>query len=105
MPFLIQRFLHPENQASRQAILTCFGQVFHALEKAEDVANLLAPYKDQLLAAMTIGLKETSSRESAISAMLHAVKLAGLLTAEELRFAVHVVNDVTFADSGNESSW
>ncbi len=105
LPFLIQRFLHPENVASRQATLTCFAQIFQALEKTEAATTLLAPYKDQLLGAMTTGLKDRSSRDPALAAFQHSVDIPKLFTAEELQFIVHTLNDVTFVHAENDLSW
>lgn len=64
-------------------------------------------YKDQILGALTVGLKTSNTRNNAINAFMHALDLEGFFTDEELGFIVHTVNAVTFepdVSSGDEAS-
>lgn len=74
-----------------------------ATETANSAAPALAPYKDEVLGVLTVGLQVPSGRKSALTGLLGMVQTKGLLTDEELGFTVHKVNELlTTGDAEDE---
>ena len=73
------------------------------LDTEESATPALAPYKDEVLGVMTVGLQVPSGRKSALTGLLGMVQTRSLLTDEELAFTVHKVNDLlTSGDTEDE---
>jgi DNA repair/transcription protein MET18/MMS19 len=67
--------------------------------ETETTGPALAPYKDEVLGVLTVGLKTASSRRPALAGLQGMATTENLLTDEELGFVVHNVNEILEADS------
>ncbi|KAL1745859.1 Dos2-interacting transcription regulator of RNA-Pol-II-domain-containing protein [Schizophyllum fasciatum] len=112
-PHLIKLFNTPDELSTRPAILQLLSEVIQASRdsslKGRDGAEVpLAPYKDEVLGAMTVGLKSSSSRPSALSGLTGVVTTPGLVTDDEIGFIVHNLSELVQAglteedESGDE---
>ena len=62
------------------------------LPAEEDIP--LAPYKDEVLGVLTVGLTAGSPAQPTLDGLKALVTTPGLLTDEELGFVVHKVNEL-----------
>ncbi|EPT02988.1 hypothetical protein FOMPIDRAFT_1142982 [Fomitopsis schrenkii] len=102
-PHLVKLFLDPDELPNRGPTLRLLADVIVAardsmpkdpevLPAEEDIP--LAPYKDEVLGVLTVGLTARSSAQSALDGLKALVTTRGLLTDEELGFVVHKVNEL-----------
>ncbi|CAE6532510.1 unnamed protein product [Rhizoctonia solani] len=100
VPFLIKQFHDPDEAAHRDPILAALRDVLHAARELKDdpcrgvAINFLEANKDAVLGALTSGLKAKVSRGSALSGLLQLSHIQGVLSVEEITFAVHNVNEL-----------
>lgn len=62
----------------------------------------LIPYKDEVLGAVSAGLRDIASRRSALIAIMGMVTTKNLFSDEELRFVVHIVNQALQEDDSDD---
>jgi DNA repair/transcription protein MET18/MMS19 len=100
-------FLSPDEIPNRPPILLLLADLINAArdsmsERLEDPEeerrSPLVPYKDEVLGAMSAGLRDVSSRRSALAGIMAMVTTKSLLSDEELGFVVHIVNEVLQKD-------
>ncbi|TRM60732.1 RNAPII transcription regulator C-terminal-domain-containing protein [Schizophyllum amplum] len=98
VPHLLKLFNTPDEISTRPAILQLLSEVIQAGRdsslKEVDGDAPLAPYKDEVLGAMTVGLKSPSSRPSALSGITGLVTTPGLITDDEIGFIVHNLSEL-----------
>ncbi|KAJ1306672.1 hypothetical protein OPQ81_007667 [Rhizoctonia solani] len=100
IPFLIKQFHDPDEAAHRDPILAALRDVLHAARELQDgpcrqvAVYFLAENKDATLGALTSGLKAKVSRGSALSGLLQLSHMGGVLSIEEMTFAVHNINEL-----------
>ena len=96
-------FLNPDELPNRAPTLRLLADVIVAardsmpkdhevLPAEEDIP--LAPYKDEVLGVLTVGLTAGSPALPALDGLKALVTTPGLLTDEELGFVVHKVNEL-----------
>ncbi|KAH9930313.1 ARM repeat-containing protein [Fomitopsis serialis] len=102
-PHLVKLFLNPDELPNRSPTLRLLADVIVAardsmpkdpeiLPAEEDIP--LAPYKDEVLGVLTVGLNAGSSAQPALDGLKALVTTRGLLADEELGFVVHKVNEL-----------
>ncbi|KAL1662729.1 RNAPII transcription regulator C-terminal-domain-containing protein [Schizophyllum commune] len=113
VPHLLKLFNSPDELSTRPAILQLLSEVIAAsrdstLISQDDKEVALAPYKDEVLGVLTVGLKSPSSRSSALSGLTGLVTTPGLITDDEVGFIVHNLSELVQAglteedDAGDE---
>lgn len=110
VPHLVKLFLDPDEASNRAPVLRLLADLIHAARQSslKDVSDkgeaaALAPYKDEVLGVLTVGLKNAPSCLNALDGLKGMVTTANLLTDEELGFVVHNVNEL-FAGDVSEMS-
>ena len=103
---LMSLFLDPDEAPNRPAVLsslaslcTTVRKLYERPERSYDTERLLESYKDQLLGAFTIELKNPESTASALDGLHQMVLIPDLLSDEELGFVVHNLNELLQIDS------
>ena len=102
MPHLVKLFLNPDEVQNRGAVLQALADVIDAARNAtildlttdSETSIPIAPYKDEVLGVLTVGLKVPSGCRHALVGLLSMVNTPKLLTDEELGFVVHNVNEI-----------
>ncbi|KDQ18893.1 hypothetical protein BOTBODRAFT_28377 [Botryobasidium botryosum FD-172 SS1] len=102
IPHLIDLFQKPDEISYRAPILACITGILMAVrdvssgDDAQKYAKeaLLNPYKEQLMGALSAGVKSGSCRRPALEGMLQLVQIPSLLTSEELSRVVNDVNEL-----------
>ena len=101
VPHLVKLFLDPDEVQNRGAVLQLLADLITAAQTASTVGGVdpevtpaLAPYKDEVLGVLTVGLKVPSGCRHALAGLLGMATTANLLTDEELGFVVHNVSEV-----------
>jgi len=104
-------FLSPDEISNRPSILFLLADLINAardsmsskLEDSEEEGSApLIPYKDELLGAMSAGLRDIGSRRSALTGIMGMVTTKSLFSDEELGFVVHVVNEALQEDDSDD---
>ncbi|EJD43759.1 ARM repeat-containing protein [Auricularia subglabra TFB-10046 SS5] len=99
---LMGLFLNPDEAPNRPAVLGSLASLcttvrkFYSDDSSRSYAEekLLEAFKDQLLGAFTIELKNPESTAAALDGLQQMVLVPGLLSDEELGFVVHNLNDI-----------
>ncbi|TFL01612.1 Dos2-interacting transcription regulator of RNA-Pol-II-domain-containing protein [Pterulicium gracile] len=111
VPYLIKLFRNPDEATSRPSTLSLLADLEVAardstvadsskLEQSE--VNLpLSPFKDDVLAIGTFGLKQVESRRSAVAVLKGLVTTTGLCTVEEIGFIVHSLEEYLKPDANS----
>ncbi|KAF7798029.1 hypothetical protein EIP86_009241 [Pleurotus ostreatoroseus] len=102
VPHLVKLFLNPDEVQNRGAVLQALADVIDAARHAtildlttdSETSIPIAPYKDEVLGVLTVGLKVPSGCRHALVGLLSMVNTLKLLTDEELGFVVHNVNEI-----------
>ncbi|OCH91496.1 ARM repeat-containing protein [Obba rivulosa] len=103
VPHLTKLFHNPDEAPIRVPTLRLLADFIAAsrdsiskdtevLPDEEDVP--LAPYKDEVLGVLTVGLRTPSTAPPALDGLKALVTTRGLLTDEEIGFVVHNVNEL-----------
>jgi DNA repair/transcription protein MET18/MMS19 len=101
-------FLSPDEISNRPPVLLLLADVIDAARDSmsskledpeEERRSPLMPYKDEVLGAMSAGLRDVSSRRSALAGIMAMVTTKSLLSDEELGFVVHIVNEALQEDN------
>lgn len=95
-------FLSPDEISTRPAILSALSALCTAVrqlyqppsERKYSTEKLLESYKDQLLGAFTVELKNPASTGVALAGLHQMVLIDDLLTNEEVGFVVHNTNEL-----------
>ncbi|THH00606.1 hypothetical protein EW026_g1943 [Hermanssonia centrifuga] len=108
IPHLVGIFLNRDEVQNRAPTLQLLSDLVEAARDSKlDDSNPeeipLAPYKDEVLGAFTVGLKNTSTCVHAIAGLNGLVSTPGLLTDEELGFVVHNLNEVLTGGAAEEN--
>ncbi|KZT07275.1 ARM repeat-containing protein [Laetiporus sulphureus 93-53] len=102
-PHLVKLFHDPDEIANRAPTLRLLSDFIAAARDSmqkdlevlpEESGVPLASYKDEVLGVLTVGLKTASTAQPALDGLKGMVTTPGLLTDEELAFAVHNVNEL-----------
>ncbi|TFY73800.1 hypothetical protein EWM64_g10212 [Hericium alpestre] len=111
VPHLHKLFLDPAERPSRGAILSRLASLIgaardstltsQATDSGKEVPPLL-PYKDNVLGALTVGLKTPSSAHPAIDGLDAMITTPGLLEDDELGFVVQNLNDLLTGDARDD---
>ncbi|KZV92361.1 hypothetical protein EXIGLDRAFT_710205 [Exidia glandulosa HHB12029] len=99
---LMTSFFSSDQATARPAILTALASLCTTVQKLYEQPSsrtysserLLEAYKDQLLGAFTIELKNPPSTGAALSGLHQLVTIDGLFSDEEVGFVVHNLNDL-----------
>ncbi|KAG6813856.1 hypothetical protein H0H92_006263 [Tricholoma furcatifolium] len=109
VPHLIKLFLDPGEISNRPPILILLADLVNAArdsmphEVPEGTLVPMMPYKDEVLGAVSVGLKTTASRIPAIATLRGLVTTKTLLSDQELDFIVHSLNEIFQDDeAGND---
>ncbi|KAF9561230.1 ARM repeat-containing protein [Agrocybe pediades] len=98
IPHLIQLFRNPDEASARTATLFLLTEMIKATRdsaaKATETNSTLSPYKDDLLAVLTVGLKSQSTRNIALSGLNALCSATGLLSDEEYGYVVHNASEL-----------
>ncbi|KIJ55124.1 hypothetical protein M422DRAFT_23773 [Sphaerobolus stellatus SS14] len=106
VPHLINLFRDPAEISNRPATLTALETLLRAVEslyketkekqtaRSYDAERPLDPFKDEIMAVFTVGLKSPSSTPPALGGLDAIIKIQDFLTDEELGFVVHSINEV-----------
>ncbi|KAF9006023.1 ARM repeat-containing protein [Cyathus striatus] len=104
VPHLVRLFLNPDELPNRPAVLLLLSEFVMAARNSmliDDAIPALFSYKDEVLGAFIVGLKNISSRQAAITGLKGMITTKSLLSDEELGFIVHNVNEVL--DTNNDA--
>ncbi|KAH9913980.1 ARM repeat-containing protein [Epithele typhae] len=108
IPHFVQLFLNPDELPNRAPTLRLLADLIEAARESTaspdpevlpDEQVPLAPYKDEVLGVLTVGLKTPASSYPAVDSLKSMVLTRDLLTDEELGFIVHHVNEVLQQDT------
>lgn len=110
MPHLLKLFLSPDEISNRQPILLLLADLVNAARDSmsgiedpeEEGETPLMAYKDEVLGAMNAGLREIPLHHSALTGIMGMVTTKNLFSDEELRFVVHIVNQVLQEEDGDD---
>lgn len=110
MPHLLKLFLSPDEISNRPPILLLLADLINAARDSmsgiedpeEEGRTPLIPYKDEVLGAMSAGLRDIASRRSALTGIMGMVTTKYLFSDEELGFVVHIVNQALQEDDGDD---
>jgi len=97
VPHLTKLFVNPDEVSSRPATLVFLAQFIEAARDSipQDSDELyLSPYKDEIIGALTGGLKAHNLRLPALTGLKGLVMSERLLSDQELGFIVHNVNEI-----------
>ncbi|KAG8887558.1 hypothetical protein FRB98_009464 [Tulasnella sp. 332] len=101
VPHLLQLFVQPDEASNRRQILSHLTALVTATEvnfSSLDVAYVdekpLDEFRDQLLGAYIGGLKTTETRVAALNGLQHMVQISGLLSADEVQYIVHQIDEL-----------
>lgn len=103
VPHLVKLFLDTDEIQNRGPVLQLLADLIGAARSASKEESVtesqaqappLAPYKDEVLGVLTVGLKVPSGCKHALVGLLGMVNTPTLLTDEELGFVVHNVNEI-----------
>jgi DNA repair/transcription protein MET18/MMS19 len=72
------------------------------IESPEEGSTPLMPYKDEVLGAMSAGLRDMASRRPALTGIMAMITTNHLFSDEELGFVVHVLNQTLQEDNGDD---
>lgn len=103
-------FLDPDEVQNRAPILRLLADLIHAARQSslvdstsDEQSVALAPYKDEVLGVLTVGLKNTSACLNALDGLKGMVTTSNLLSDDELGFIVHNVNELFTGDVTEQS--
>jgi DNA repair/transcription protein MET18/MMS19 len=110
MPHLLKLFLSPDEISNRQPTLLLLTDLINAARDSmsgvegpeEDGMVPLMPYKDEVLGAMSAGLREIALRRTALTGIMGMITTKKLFSDEELRFIVHIVTQALQEDDGED---
>ncbi|EAU90313.2 hypothetical protein CC1G_08995 [Coprinopsis cinerea okayama7 len=96
VPHLTKLFINPDEVTSRPATLILLAEFIEAARDSpiDTGGILLAPYKDEVLGALSSGLKTHKLRLPALAGLKGLVTTEKLLTHEEIGFTVHNINEI-----------
>ncbi|KAJ2934020.1 hypothetical protein H1R20_g3061, partial [Candolleomyces eurysporus] len=98
VPHLTKLFINPDEVTSRPATLVLLAQFIEAARDSmsSDLTGdvPLLPYKDDVLGALSGGLKAHNLRIASLTGLKGMVTTERLLTDQELGFIVHSVNEI-----------
>jgi DNA repair/transcription protein MET18/MMS19 len=102
--------MSPDEISNRPPILLLLADLINAARDSmsgiedpeEEGSTPLTPYKDEVLGAMSAGLREIASRRSALTGIMGLVTTKNLFSDEELGFVVHIVNQTLQEDDGDD---
>ncbi|GJE98061.1 Dos2-interacting transcription regulator of RNA-Pol-II-domain-containing protein [Phanerochaete sordida] len=99
VPHLVKLFHDPAEAPNRAPVLRLLADLADAA-RASTLADgaALAPYKDELLGMLTVGLRVPGGAVHALDGLAAAVRTPGLLGDDERGFAVHSVNALLGGD-------
>lgn len=110
VPHLVKLFLDPDEVQNRAPILRLLADLIHAARQSSLVNSTtdeqpvaLAPYKDEVLGVLTVGLKNTPACLNALDSLKGMVTTSKLLSDDELGFIVHNVNELFTGDVTEQS--
>ena len=112
VPHLIKLFYNPDELPNRGPVLSLLSSLISAARDSTVKSSStpdepgevpLSSFKDEVLGALTVGLKAPSSAQPAIEGLLAMVTTPALLEDEEIGFIVQNVNDVLVSDRGDVS--
>lgn len=111
IPHLVKLFLDPDEVQNRAPILRLLADLIHATRQSTTLqadsegeqSVALAPYRDEVLGVLTVGLKNPSSCLNALDGLKGMVTTSNLLSDEELGFVVHNVNELFAGDVTEQS--
>ena|ERR1700733_4862590 len=103
-------FLSPDEITNRSPILLLLADLIKAArdsvssteDSEEESKPPLMPYKDEVLGALSAGLRDMASRRSALTTIMGMVTTENLFSDEELRFVVHIVNQALQEDDSDD---
>lgn len=101
VPHLVKLFLDPDEVQNRAPILRLLADLIDAARQSaskDEQTAALAPYKDEVLGVLTVGLKNTLSAIHALDGLKAMVLTPNLLSDDELGFVVHNVNELFAGD-------
>lgn len=91
-------FHNPDEILNRAPVISLLGDLIEAARLSTVAARAeetpLTSYKDEVLGVFTVGLKNSSSRLSALVGLKSMVKTELLVSDEELGFITHNVNEI-----------
>jgi DNA repair/transcription protein MET18/MMS19 len=96
-PHLVKLFLDPDEVQNRAPILRLLADLIDAARQSDskgDGSAALAPYKDEVLGVLTVGLKNPASSIHALDGLKGMVLTSNLLSDDEQGFVVHNVNEL-----------
>lgn len=103
-------FLDPDEVLNRAPILRLLADLIIAVRDSSLKDNsqgkkepALAPYKDEVLGVLTVGLKNTASCGHALDGLKGMATTTGLLSDDELGFVVHNVNEVFTGENAEQA--
>ncbi|KAG5647524.1 hypothetical protein DXG03_009461 [Asterophora parasitica] len=111
VPHLVKLFLNPDEASNRAPILLLLADLTNASREsmpkavADDTPIPMLPYKDEVLGAVSVGLKASPSRIPALSLLRGLVTTPNLLTDQELGFIVHSVDEVFQTDASENDDF
>ncbi|TEB36758.1 ARM repeat-containing protein [Coprinellus micaceus] len=98
IPHLTKLFINPDEVTARPATLVLLAQFIEAARDAQDKDTttelFLAPYKDEVLGALSSGLKAHNLRLPSLGGLKGLVTTQRLLTDQELGFIVHHIDEI-----------
>lgn len=111
VPYLIKLFRNPDEATSRPSTLSLLADLEVAARDStvadssklvpSEVNLPLSPFKDDVLAIGTFGLKQVESRRSAVAVLKGLVTTTGLCTVEEIGFIVHSLEEYLKPDANS----
>jgi DNA repair/transcription protein MET18/MMS19 len=93
-------YRNPDEVAYRSPILAGLAGVIMAVSQASSESVIsaderpLEAYKDDVLGAFMSGMKTSQTRRPALEGTMHLIRVPGCLTADELGYVTHNVNDL-----------
>lgn len=100
-------FRKPDEVAYRSPILAGLAGIIMAVSQAslDSVISAeerpLEAYKDDVLGAFMSGMKASQTRRPALEGTMHLIRVPGCLTADELAYVTHNVNEL-IAESSSD---
>ncbi|KAF5335990.1 hypothetical protein D9611_006343 [Ephemerocybe angulata] len=94
VPHLTKLFINPDEVGSRPATLVLLAQFIEAARDSSSMDSFLLPYKDEVLGALSSGLKAHNLRLPALTGLKALVTSKGLLSDQELGFIIHHLNEI-----------
>ncbi len=96
--------MNPDEVANRGPTLRLLSDIINAARDSTQISDAetlpadedipLLPYKDEVLGVLTVGLTATPTCRQALDGLKGLVTTRGLLTNEEIGYAIHKVNEL-----------